>query len=106
MNNAMAITQMFPKMRTLYSLEVCEKLMEEYYERGGECVTLVEGSLGLGVVICYADGLKTTVIKEVCINEWSSGHTIRMYNKMPKKYEQMLENFWNNELNASEFGIS
>lgn len=103
MNNTMAISQMFPKMQTLYDAEVCEELMKEYYERGGECVIIEEGTLGLGLVICYADGLKSTIIREVYINEWSSGHTIRMYNKMPKKYEQMLENFWNNEVNATTF---
>ena len=97
MSSAMTGRQMFPKMRTMYSLEACERLMEEYYQRSGECVTLEEGSLGLGLVLCYADGLKTTVIKEVYLNEWSSGHTVRMYNKMPKKYEKMLEDFWNKE---------
>lgn len=97
MSSAMTVRQMFPKMQAMYSLEACEKLMEEYYQRGGECVTLEEGSLGLGLVLCYGENLKTTIIKEVYLNEWSSGHTIRMYNKMPKKYEKMLEDFWNRE---------
>ena len=50
MSSAMAV---FPKTQAMYSLEACENLMEEYCERGGECVTLEEGSLGLGLVLCY-----------------------------------------------------
>lgn len=81
-------------MTTTYTLEACENLINRYYELGGEVVTLEEGCLGLGLVMCYGDGLKTTIIQEVYLNPWSSGHTIRMYKKMPKKYEQMLERYW------------
>ena len=76
----------------MYSLKACENLMEQYIKKNGEAVTLKEGCLGLGLVICFGEGLKTTIIKEVYLNEWSSGHAVRMYNKMPKKYEEMLEN--------------
>lgn len=78
-------------MATMYTLGVCEDIMDKYYEAGGEVVTLEEGGVGLGLVMCFGDGLKTTIIREVYLNEWSSGHTIRMYNKMPKKYAKMLE---------------
>lgn len=81
----------FPKRETMYSLSACENLMQTYYERGGECVTINEGCLGLGTVICYGDGLKTTIINEVYLNTQSSAHTIRMYNEMPKKYEKLLQ---------------
>ena len=74
----------------MYSLKACENLMQEYADRGGYAFTMQEGTLGLGLVICFGKGLKTSVIKEVTLNEWSSGHTVRMYNKMPKKYENML----------------
>ena len=77
-------------MATLYPLRACKNLMAEYFEKGGCCETVEEGVLGLGTIICYGDGLKTTIIKEIYLNEWSSGHTIRMYNKMPKKYRKML----------------
>ena len=76
---------------TTYTLEACENLMQKYYERGGEIVTVKEGCLGLGTVICYGEGLKTTIITEHYLNEWGSKHTIRMYNKMPKKYKAMLK---------------
>lgn len=79
-----------------YDLESCEKLIDNYIEKGGEVVTLQEGCLGLGLIVCYGHNLKTTVIKEIPINEWSSVHKIRMYNKMPKKYEDMIEKCYQN----------
>lgn len=78
-------------MNSCYTLSACEDLMSRYCERGGEAVTLQEGTLGLGLVVCHGEGLKTAVIREFYINPWSSGHTIRMYNKMPQKYARMLE---------------
>ena len=77
-------------MQTLYTLSACQDVINRYIEKGGEVITLEEGCLGLGVVACYGEGLKFTIIKEVYLNEWSSGHTIRMYNKIPKKYEASL----------------
>ena len=87
-------TVTFKKPQTLYSLTACENLMDRYYEAGGECITVEEGTLGLGTVICFGKGLKTAIITEVYLNEWSSGHKIRMYNKMPKKYEEMLDKWY------------
>lgn len=74
-----------------YSLNHIRILIDKYNAKGGEVVTLQEGVLGYGTTILYGEGLKTTIIQEYYINEWTSGHTIRMYNKMPKKYEKMLE---------------
>lgn len=82
------------RQQSTYDLEACENLIQRYYEKGGETVTIEEGCLGLGLVICYGDGLKTAIIKEVYLNEWSSTHTIRMYNKMPKKYEAMIDEYY------------
>ena len=79
---------------TRYSLKACESLMQQYAEKGGEVVTLEEGCLGLGTVICFGENLKTAIIQEHYLNEWNSYHTIRMYNKMPKKYETMLEKWY------------
>jgi hypothetical protein len=78
---------------TYYDLSTCEKFIGEYVNKyGGEMVTLEEGSLGLGTVLLYgAEGKKTVVIKEIYLSAWSSGHTVRQYNKMPKKYEDWLE---------------
>lgn len=70
-------------------------LINRYINRGGNCVELIEGVLGFGVTMLYGNGLKTFIIKEYYINEWTSGHTIRAYNKTPKKYEKMLEEIEN-----------
>jgi hypothetical protein len=80
-------------MKYYSSLESCEELIGRYVnEYGGEATTLEEGCLGLGTVLLHsAEGKKTIIIKEFYINAWSSGHTIRKYNKMPKKYEKLLE---------------
>ena len=69
-----------------YSLEACQKLIDRYIGRGGEVEEIREGILGLGKLVLTGEGLKTIIIEEVYINEWSSGHTIRKYNKTPKKY--------------------
>lgn len=76
---------------TLYTLEACHNLMGLYIGRGGAVKTIEEGSLGLGVVICYGPGLKTTIIREIYLSAWSSGHTIRKYNKTPAKYQKYIE---------------
>lgn len=83
--------------KATYTFESIEKLIQQYYERGGEVVEVVSGCLGYGTTICYGDGLKTAVIQERYVNEWSSTHTIRMYNKMPKKYADMIDAYWKNE---------
>lgn len=76
-----------------YTLESLERLIQHYTDRGGQSVTLAEGGVGLGTVILFCDKLKTIVINEFFLNPWSSGHTIRMYNKIPKKYKEMLEKY-------------
>ena len=82
---------------TLYSFTAVEQLMNEYYDRGGLVEIIEEGVLGYGFLIMHGTGLKTSIVKEVYLNEWSSAHTIRMYNKMPKKYEHILEDYWKKE---------
>ena len=84
----------------LYTCSAVEKLRDEYYRRGGEFVEIIPGSLGYGLSIMYGEGLKTTVVKEVPTSVWSSGHKIRMYNKMPKKYRKMLHDYYEREVYA------
>jgi len=76
----------------LYTLKYCEDLIDKYINKyNGCCEILEEGVLGLGTVMLYdAIGKKTIIIKEVFLNSWNSSHTIKMYNKMPKKYELIL----------------
>jgi hypothetical protein len=74
-----------------YSCTQVQKLFNKYVEKCGEVLELEEGVLGYGTTICFGDGLKTAVIKEQFVNEWSSTHTVRFYNNMPQKYASMIE---------------
>ncbi len=80
--------------RTFYSIESIENMIHKYYELGGDVVEVIPGCLGYGTTICYGDGLKTAIIQEHYLNEWSSGNTIRFYRKMPKKYADMLDKYY------------
>ena len=81
----------------LYALSAVEQTIDAWIEAGGQVDTVQEGTLGYGLTICHGDGLKTAVITEVPLNEWSSAHKIRFYNEMPKKYREMLDNLENQE---------
>ena len=70
----------------LYNLSVVKTLINEYIQLGGSTTTIQEGVLGYGITLLEANGKKTCVIKEVYLSEWSSAHSIRFYNKKPKKY--------------------
>ncbi len=75
-----------------YSLKDCENLIEKYVsEFNGESLIVDEGVLGLGTILLHsAKGKKTIIIKEYFVSSWSSGHSIRMYNKIPKKYLKLI----------------
>jgi len=78
-------------MRT-YNLESLDKLTNLYLSKGGQVIELIEGVLGYGTTVCFGDNLKFCVIQERFETSWSSTHTIRLYNKIPKKYESLLIN--------------
>jgi len=80
------------KAITNYKLSYCESLIERYInEFGGGLLVINEGCLGLGTILLYgATGKKTILITEFFINSWVSGHKIRKYNKLPKKYEKLI----------------
>ena len=75
----------------IYTNKVVQDVINNYIKKDGEIIEVIEGCLGYGTTICIGNGLKSTIIQEVFLNHWSSGHTIRMYNKLPKKYEKLLE---------------
>jgi hypothetical protein len=77
-------------MSKIYNLKSVEELMNRYVdEYNGEVATVKEGVLGYGTTLLHsAEGRKSIVIQEVYLNAWSSGHTIRMYKTLPKKYEK------------------
>lgn len=80
-------------MRSLYTISSTQKLIDEYLSEGGEIFQMRDGVLGLGDFVLYDMGgkLKTYVVHEIALNEWSSGQSIRAYNKMPEKYRAMIE---------------
>jgi hypothetical protein len=77
-----------------YSTNAIKNLTDKYISNGGQVVELIEGVLGYGTTICFGENLKCCVIQEKQIFEssWSSTHTIRFYNNMPKKYQSLLNN--------------
>lgn len=80
------------KKEKLYDCNTIENLINNYYSKGGKIFEIYEGCLGYGKIILYGENLKTCIVTEKYINEWTSGHTIRFYNVCPKKYQEMLEN--------------
>lgn len=74
----------------LYTSTAIDNLIEWYEMQCGDVTQLEEGVLGHGLLILRGDGLKSVVVQEVYINEWSSGHKITRYNVLPKKYQTML----------------
>lgn len=77
----------------LYSCEEIDQLLDRYTEAGGEILQVQEGVLGHGDLLLYsaAGKLKTIVVHEIILNEWSSAHTVRTYDKCPKKYQKLIE---------------
>jgi len=75
---------------TLYTYHAVCDLMNRYINNGGTVYELEDGCLVQGLTVCECDGWKTAIIKEVYLNEWSSGQSVRFYNKTPKKYEKMI----------------
>lgn len=73
------------------SLQYCESLITNAAINGCDVTTIEEGCLGLGkVVIDGGEEYKSYVITEVFLNEWSSDHKVRRYNKLPKKYRKII----------------
>ena len=74
----------------LYTCEAVSNLIEQYVNLGGEVIEISEGTLGYGQLILIASGYKTAIVTEVALNCWSSAHKIRMYNKIPAKYQSYI----------------
>ena len=69
------------------------KLIDRYIERGGQAYQINEGVLMHGDWLLFDTNglLKTIIIKEVYVNEWTSEQTVRMYNKTPLKYQKIID---------------
>ena len=80
----------FKKQPKLYAGSI-EEIIKKYAEKDGNIITLEEGGVGYGLTVCYGENLKTCVITEVYLNSWCSGHKVRFYNEMPKKYKIIID---------------
>jgi len=77
----------------MYNYQQIDKLINRYSQiENSETIQIREGILGSGDWILTAPGKKTAIIKEVFVNEWNSTHTLKMYNKIPKKYQKIIDN--------------
>lgn len=76
----------------LYTKKAIDNLIEKYDEKHGDMISQ-EGSL-LTEYLLFWKGLKFAVVLEQYLNEWSSAYTVKMYKKLPKKYD---EYFWYSE---------
>lgn len=78
-------------MATLYTCNAVETLEKQYQKIDGYTIyTLEEGVLGYGLMVLTAPGYKTAIVSEQYMNEWSSAHKVRMYNRCPEKYAKMV----------------
>jgi Fe2+ transport system protein B len=73
-----------------YNYQDVDKLIENYINKGGEAIQTREGILGSGDWVLTSDTLSSFIIKEVYVNCWNSTHTIKRYNKLPKKYLSII----------------
>lgn len=79
----------------LYSLDAINELIDRYQRNGGEIFEIEEGVLGHGKLVLFGHKLKTAIVTERYVNEWSSGHSVRFYNETPKKYRKYTgEEIW------------
>lgn len=78
-------------MATLYTCKAIESLEKQYTQKDGYVIyTLDEGCLGYGLMVMTAPGFKTAIVTETALNEWSSAHKVRFYDKCPEKYAKMV----------------
>lgn len=68
------------------------KLNETLINQGFEYYCIEEGALIDDLAIYTKEGFKSIVATSVYLNEWSSAYKIRKYNKLPAKYQEMLNN--------------
>ena len=86
------MTEIRKRNKNLYTSGAIQELADYYIENGGEVFEVVEGTLGWGTTVMVREGWKSAVVQEVYVNEWSSAHKVRMYHRLPKKYQTMLDN--------------
>lgn len=75
--------------------ETIEQIIAWYLDNGGEVLEIEEGSLGYGQILCTGvENTQSMLITEHYQNEWSSYHTFRCMNRMPKKYTEKVRTYY------------
>ncbi len=64
--------------------------LQTLIDKGYTYHLIKEGVLIDNLAIYTKKGYKSIVAKSVYLNEWSSAYAIRKYNKLPLKYQKMI----------------
>lgn len=78
----------------LYAYTSIDEFIIRYIKKGGQAYCIDEGVLASGDWILFdkRGKLKSCIIKEVYISDYSSGQSLRRYRKLPEKYAKMIRN--------------
>lgn len=76
----------------LYAYTSIDDFIIWYMKKGGQAYCIDEGCLTSGDWILFdkRGKLKSCIIKEVYISDYSSGQSLRRYRKLPEKYAKMI----------------
>jgi len=81
-------------MSNIYTCNAISDMVEELLDSGYEYVQLREGSLGYGDAVLLSpepEKKYNFVIREVFLNPWCSGHTVRRCMKISKKLQDEID---------------
>lgn len=78
----------------LYAYTSIDEFIIRYIKKGGQAYCIDEGVLASGDWILFdkRGKLKSCIIKEVYISDYSSGQSLRKYRRLPEKYAKMIRN--------------
>ena len=77
----------------MYCLSVVEALMQKCADLGYEFIEIEEGVLGYGhmILLSHDPDYMNVEIQERYLNEWSSGHYVRKFNKISKRIQKLID---------------
>lgn len=77
----------------IYSYRDVEDFINSLINDGYDCFCVEEGVLSIGNWICLSNDPKkwNFETKEVYLNEWCSGQTLRKFKKLSKRQEALLD---------------
>ena len=77
----------------LYGCGVVEALMQRCMELDYEFIEIEEGSLGYGhmILLSHDEHYMNVEIQEQYLNEWSSVHKVRKFNKISKRIQKLID---------------